>query len=577
MPDYLNFGFQAFRESSVCFSMVACDASHIQPCCRQLATLTATHKPLSKFEISITAASSHRKVFKPELSAAFKLFFRFSFHYPTTCDPKPTHNLKFATYQPTIPLPRRETIIKIVAHLSLPLHLPTSTSIHNHKPTIDSERHPSIKLTMSSAQRDPLSVLWTFEASKEDILELCKLLWPTAQHKWTSINVLSLSVNRCFAIDITEANSKHHRFVLRYPQKLDTYKRNDNNYCTVIKREVCVLKWLETNAPESKAPQVVVHDDTHKNPIRMPYMVMRRFTGQPLNEILLSLTDDQRLDLAYALGHWFNAQRSVTMPRAGIVNAAGEVAELDNSDSLIAIQPFGMSDIDDMLDAIEDQPITGARIPPIIEEPHLHPMDMLNAAFFRRLANTNHTDDPEGMHNDKLDHCRLILDKLVQRGLFRSDEMKSFSLCHTDLFPRNIIVDLSKTGKDIISGIVDWDCPIFAPSFMSCMPPAWLWAPETYVHREGDFIGIFGHQEVKPESEFLLQVKFAFEDKAGEFYVNNAYNREMAAGRIFMDFVQARDWRNHPLFARRNEFVDEWMQLFIENRLPRRIGPVTDF
>lgn len=437
--------------------------------------------------------------------------------------------------------------------------------------------HPPLALDV---ERDPLSAFWSFDASKEDILNLCKQTWPNALHELTSISILSISVNRCFAIDIKfEADGKYkmERFVLRYPCKLDEYKRKDKNYCTVVNRQVCVLKWLETNSPESKAPVVVFHNITHNNPIHMPYMIMRRFTGQPLSELLLSLNYRQRMSLADALGRWFMDQRYVTMPRAGLVNAANETSKLDNSDGLIAIQPFGVSDVDEMFTAMQLQSNSGAYIPPLIEKPELHPMDMLNAAFFRRLLSPIHTDDPEGMDNVKLDHCRLIIDKLVARGVFRGEEMKRFSLVHTDLFPRNIIIDTEQSGRDMISGIVDWDCVLFAPSFMACMPPAWLWAPETYVHREGDYIGCFGYDDVEPESDDLQTVKNVFEDEAGQFYIQQAYNPELAASRIFMDFVQARDWRTHPLFGRRHEFVDHWMSLWIAEHLPRRIGSVTDF
>lgn len=33
-----------------------------------------------------------------------------------------------------------------------------------------------------------------------------------------------------------------------------------------------------------------------------------------------------------------------------------------------------------------------------------------------------------------------------------------------------------QTGKQGITGILDWDSALFAPLVLSCRPPMWLWA-----------------------------------------------------------------------------------------------------
>ncbi len=51
-----------------------------------------------------------------------------------------------------------------------------------------------------------------------------------------------------------------------------------------------------------------------------------------------------------------------------------------------------------------------------------------------------------------------------------------YCFCHLDLEPRNILVSPpSPNQPQAITGILDWDSAFFAPPFMSCSPPMWLW------------------------------------------------------------------------------------------------------
>ncbi|KAL8791596.1 MAG: hypothetical protein Q9195_005801 [Heterodermia aff. obscurata] len=72
-------------------------------------------------------------------------------------------------------------------------------------------------------------------------------------------------------------------------------------------------------------------------------------------------------------------------------------------------------------------------------------------------------------------HMPGMLDKLEQEGTF-VDAPYPIVLHHTDLEPRNIMVNKSSPGdKWIISGIVDWDGAVAVPRPLARMPPAWIW------------------------------------------------------------------------------------------------------
>lgn len=55
------------------------------------------------------------------------------------------------------------------------------------------------------------------------------------------------------------------------------------------------------------------------------------------------------------------------------------------------------------------------------------------------------------------------------------DEAHSFCLTHYDLDPRNIMVDIHEDETLKISGILDWDLAMFAPKWVHCRPPMWIW------------------------------------------------------------------------------------------------------
>ena len=52
--------------------------------------------------------------------------------------------------------------------------------------------------------------------------------------------------------------------------------------------------------------------------------------------------------------------------------------------------------------------------------------------------------------------------------------MTKHSLCHLDLMPRNIMIELEPEVS--VSGVLDWDSAVFVPEFMSCAPLSWVWA-----------------------------------------------------------------------------------------------------
>ena len=61
-----------------------------------------------------------------------------------------------------------------------------------------------------------------------------------------------------------------------------------------------------------------------------------------------------------------------------------------------------------------------------------------------------------------------------------------FVLCHEDLAARNIMAKVNNDGLLKITGVLDWDGAMFAPRFMSCLPPDWIWDWNTFWGSEDD-------------------------------------------------------------------------------------------
>lgn len=116
--------------------------------------------------------------------------------------------------------------------------------------------------------------------------------------------------------------------------------------------------------------------------------------------------------------------------------------------------------------------------------------------------------------------------------LFRSDPN---CLCHIDLHPRDIMVEIQSDDSLNATAILDWDKAVFAPNFVNCEPLGWLWgySVDEYVD-EDDLIP--WPYEVEGASGFpgtaeQQELKRVFEVYAGPEYASLAYNEHSRLSR----------------------------------------------
>ncbi|KAK4674870.1 hypothetical protein QC763_124487 [Podospora pseudopauciseta] len=144
------------------------------------------------------------------------------------------------------------------------------------------------------------------------------------------------------------------------------------------------------------------------------------------------------------------------------------------------------------------------------------------------------------------------------------------TFCHWGLFPRNIMISVNpSTYEPKIEGILDWDSALFAPAFMICEPPAYLWnsklreeaADEEYKDWHIDLT--FG-----PITEEDKKVKRVFEEAAGEEYVRFAYDPVYPLARRLFQFGMT-GIHGNVADAEFNKLLEYWETL---NKITKQVA-----
>ena len=133
-----------------------------------------------------------------------------------------------------------------------------------------------------------------------------------------------------------------------------------------------------------------------------------------------------------------------------------------------------------------------------------------------------------------------------------------YCLTHLDLHPRNIIVDPSPNDWEIIMGILGWEHALFAPAFVACKPPQWLW--QTRSSTDDGFADNEQDESTandEPPTLEAREVKEIFEGYAGPLYVWYAYQLAYRIARRLFRFITNRMTDSQD-FKDSDALLDEW-------------------
>lgn len=213
-----------------------------------------------------------------------------------------------------------------------------------------------------------------------------------------------------------------------------------------VSAQIGLLRWISSRTT-IPVPRVITYDTTCKNPIESPYVVQSRLQGHNFEVAAHLLTEQQLYSFAHLFSKLVLELQKITSPTPGLVVGVKE----GSNEPLIHHFKSGKQG-DDKFDGKPAHSFTKV-------------IDMIRFKIQRLNGNVPYSDEI-------MDELRRMARSMNKFGFFKRQPMV---LCHGDLEPRNIMVDLDGNGSLHITGIVDWDLASFVPHFAACRPPVWLW------------------------------------------------------------------------------------------------------
>ncbi|KAI0152507.1 hypothetical protein F4776DRAFT_602087 [Hypoxylon sp. NC0597] len=399
-----------------------------------------------------------------------------------------------------------------------------------------------------------LSDRWLSKAT-----QLCEYLWPSAQHGVHSVQYLSRgSFNAAFSFSMTKTDGQSAEYVLRIP--LIT-----RGYSDVV-HTAAILEYL-AKYTDLKVPEVITWDATENNPLENSYIIMSRVPGKCLQDVWDDLTHHQKLRLAKELAHLYLQIESITHPIAGHMNVHKKNFHPgDEVSNHLFVQPFGTEVLE-----LPENPInwcnSGNGLLPLErlqhDPPGLSTDDIMLAIFKRRIYQAENREAPFSSLYEIFDPCLDIVEQMADMELFEPPN-DIICLHHSDLFPRNIMVDFS---PDItITGIIDWDDAVFVPRFAGRISPRWLWVP--WDEGESDSSDLredpLDPKMNEPDSPENAEIKKVFEDAMGENWVSEANDRRYDYARELLQFSTLIFHREEDI-KKIHATIEEWKSLFAQD------------
>ena len=382
-----------------------------------------------------------------------------------------------------------------------------------------------------------------FEDFKPLVEQLCLTLWPTTARISTTERLLGSyltsllrrkafsstasllpsntffverlsggSFNRIIGITVTKPNSQvASRYILRVP-RFESARPE---------REVAIVEYVRQFSAVP-VPKIVATDFTKNNILKIPYVVQDRISGFELHskkQNFTQLTHEQRCTFATKFGLILRKLQEMSHSTPGQIEAftnKHSVQEYHVRAFDVDADPFGENPELDEISLAAQAPIFNSTL------------DFCQSQFKRwEIAASKHDDV---LKVDYMKCLAAIATQMNEAGFLGDNEN---CLCHLDLnhAPHNIMVNIQDETLSI-SGILDWNSAVFAPRFVGCVPPMWIWAWNAEENEDE------AHANDTPNTLKQQQLKHLFEDAVGEKFVQFAYPPEYRLARRLFKFAQ---------------------------------------
>ncbi|KAI4166669.1 MAG: hypothetical protein LQ343_007853 [Gyalolechia ehrenbergii] len=379
------------------------------------------------------------------------------------------------------------------------------------------------------------------------VQKLCRHLWPSATEDFEIERLKGGGFNRVIGITAPDRVSQAPaQYILRIPRFEDT--RPD--------RELAIHRYVQEHTSIPTA-EIFFFDLTNENILEKPYVIQKRIPGNSLFQIYNTLDQERKRDIARQWGHILLEEQTITNDTSGVVEA------IENKDGTLtySVSPFGLDP------ALDDESIH-------VDIASDRTVLKMFVTQFSRWSACDLQLDPENIYAEEtLAQLSDIAIEMDAAGLF---EDKHFYLSHLDLEPRNVLVDTGHDDSILISGVLDWDSAVFAPIFVSCMPPSWIWA---WYDNETNEEEVEAKANEIPEDPDRRELKQIFEETVGPAYLVYAYHPQYRLARKL--FKLAKDglrscWANDFVQSVPEEWAEMKATLNLRNASTTSAGDVLD-
>lgn len=418
---------------------------------------------------------------------------------------------------------------------------------------------------------------------KLQVLELCRLLWPSVRRESlseqpggtsrgrfsgllksrklgrlrpspTTSNDISKHTTKEFIIErmtggtfnriigITVNDSENdcaEQLILRVP-RIAWMSRPD--------REVAVLRFVRQHS-SVPVPVVKAYDFNSGNPLKDPYVVQSRIAGTNLRTaIQTDLSHEQWCTIAREVGQIMLRFQEMRHSVPGLIE---EVAKEDG------VQAFTVKSFDVKPSLEKDwtlkqaSPLFEAENSTALECYEKSTLNFFLAQFGRWRAEELRIDPTEILHPHFMERLAVVASQMNRIGCFGDN---TNCLSHLDLAAHNIMVEVGSDKSISLTGVLDFDSACFAPMFVSCYPPWWLWQDET---QPGDALEDESQSNDTPPDPELVEIKRIFEETVGDTFLRYAYQPQFRLARKLFK-IACHGNRSNETWRKIEDFLGEW-------------------
>ena len=428
--------------------------------------------------------------------------------------------------------------------------------------------------------------------------ELCKKIWPASYHDIHIQYLRGGSTNRIFGLSFSPLPAQYNGHVFGELQRTalpsgvlaafdDLHlnllsSSNDGRYILRIARfewediarGIASLDYVSqhTSIP---VPKVITYDLTAENAVGSPYSLQYRAPGMPLYLVHPTLSYRQQQDLVKEVARILLEFRKVESP------FAGSIGYLEDGESIPLPPILSVGEgCEEVEREVDDTQNVHHRVPRV-----LHYQFPTNDDLYNGKLSTLKNHNAFGIisfHLARLTISKVPADSANYTAAYTSrllaaaremDELGCFGydntnkLYHDDFESRNIMitVDNDEYGTLRISSILDWDDTIFAPPFVSSLPPRWLWSDVNCNTNEEPQV----YED--PVDPVLLALKKTFDVLVGWKFTMYAYEPQYRLARRMFRFAFTGFFSNYDYEAA-DLLLSEWEELrpkLIEERNSR--------